>query len=465
MKRTLFPAALCTLLLAGCTTPATHQSPWAGMNVLWISFDSVRSDHCSFSGYEKLTTPNLDRLANAAGIVFPNCIAQAPYTLPSYASMLTSRWVSDLVVKERHDQHEGKLVSARTPGPDATDLLLSEVLQRHGYRTAGFMQNWLGPGFGFDQGWDHFRYRREALVDKIGPLIDWIDQPDSRPFFAFVYTTDPHYPYLHFHEARSSVKAAASGFQIDDTTIESVRNGSLVPSADDLATEVARYDEGIRLTDEDLEPLLDHLEARQLMKRTIVVFNADHGEEFFEHRIIGHGQTYYEPTVRVPLLIAAPGIQPRRIDRRVRNLDIAPTILAMLGLPGEPSMRGKDLSPWFAGVIPHTDGPAFSEGAFTGWVGSTYWRQRKLILRGDGTPELYDLELDPGELHDQASNRPDIVQALRRRLLAHMALSDKGLETLLTKDTSSLLREILDARRISPASPEYEELKALGYVQ
>ncbi|HVQ55083.1 MAG TPA: sulfatase-like hydrolase/transferase, partial [Thermoanaerobaculia bacterium] len=98
-------SVLAVLLLAA-VLPGCRKDPadaWRGMNVIWISFDSVRSDHCSFNGYARATTPNLDLLASR-GARFPRTVAQAPYPLPSYASMLTSRYVSQLAVQEQRDE-------------------------------------------------------------------------------------------------------------------------------------------------------------------------------------------------------------------------------------------------------------------------------------------------------------------------------------------------------------------------
>lgn len=105
---------------------------WRGHNVVWISFDSVRADHCSFNGYGRNTTPNLASLA-ARGVNFSNCVAQAPYTLPSYASMFSSRYVSELAVQ---GHTEGVEVPTTAPSLRPENVLLSEILRANGYRTA-----------------------------------------------------------------------------------------------------------------------------------------------------------------------------------------------------------------------------------------------------------------------------------------------------------------------------------------
>jgi|CXWL01.1.fsa_nt_gi arylsulfatase A-like enzyme len=460
MSRAIQAFWVLALFLLGCSPEAT-ESRWARANIVWISFDSVRADHCSFAGYGRPTTVQLERLAHR-GAVFTNCVAQAPYTLPSYSSMLSSRWVADLAVRDRNDVYSGSPIAARAPALEAADELLPEVLQAHGYRTAAFVQNWLGPGFGFDQGWDLYRYQREALRDKLPLAVDWIKAQGKTPFFAFIYTTDTHYPYLHAHQEEPAFGVAASPFRVDEVSVDAVRAGGLTPTPDELAAEMARYDLGLQKTDADLAPLFAALEQQGLMEHTIVVFNADHGEEFFEHGVIGHGQTYYEPTVRVPLIIAAPGLGSGQVfPHRVRNLDIAPTLLSLVGIDVPSAMRGEDLSPILLGAR-RGDLPAYSEAAWSGWIGAAYRRNVKLVMAGSDRIELYDLAADPGERHDLAPGQPNEVAALRRRLIDHLALADRELPR--SDAGTSLLREILEKQKIAVDSPEYAELKALGYV-
>ena len=177
-----------------------------------------------------------------------------------------------------------------------------------GYRTAAFVQSWVSKPLGFDRGWDLFRHAQESLAEKMPHVLDWIEKNRASPFFVFLYSTDPHYPFLRAHAPENLYGTYASSFDFTLDTIEAVRAGTLHPSPDDIAHAMALYDEGIHWADADLAPLFEYLERSGLSKKTIVVFNADHGEEFDEHGVISHGQTYYDGVVRVPLVIAAPGM-------------------------------------------------------------------------------------------------------------------------------------------------------------
>jgi arylsulfatase A-like enzyme len=368
------------------------------MNVVWISFDSVRADHCAFDGYGRSTTPNLDAVA-ARGVRFPRTVAQAPYTLPSYASMLTSRYVAELAVQEQRDEKDRSKVLGIAPGPSPSDSLLSEALHDGGYRTAAFVQSWVSRPFGFDQGWDLFRHAQESLKDKMPHVLDWIEKNRGGPFFVFLYATDTHYPFLHAHERRNLYGRFASTFDFTLDAIEGVRAGTVHPSADDLANAMAMYDEGIHWADADLVPLFSYLERSGLSEKTIVVFNSDHGEEFGEHGVISHGQTYYDGVVRVPLVIAAPRMAHpgRAAPELVQNIDIAPTLLDMVGVQRPRGWSGRSLKPALAGEQAPSPMPrvAFCEGAWTFWIGSVIEGDRKFILVTPQERQLFDLARDP----------------------------------------------------------------------
>ena len=196
--------------LGGCRRDPA--AAWRGMNVVWISFDSVRADHCSFDGYARKTTPRLDAVA-ARGVRFPRTVAQAPYTLPSYASMLASRYVAELAVREVRDEKDTAKVVSIAPGPSPSDALVAEAFHDGGYRTAAFVQSWISAPFGFDQGWDLFRHAQESLKQKVPHVVDWIEKNRNKPFFVFLYSTDTHYPFLHAHERRHLYGTYPSEFE------------------------------------------------------------------------------------------------------------------------------------------------------------------------------------------------------------------------------------------------------------
>jgi len=443
------------------------------MNVVWISFDSVRADHCSFNGYSRKTTPVLDEVA-ARGVRFPRCVAQAPYTLPSYASMMTSRYVAELSVQEQRDEKDRSKVLGAAPAPAPADVLLSEALKAGGYRTAAFVQSWVSAPLGFEQGWDVFRHRQETLAEKVPHVVEWIEANRSNRFFAFVYSTDTHYPFGHAHGRHSLYGTFQSRFEFDLDTITAVREGRLQPSADDIAKSVADYDEGIHSTDADLARLFEYLKRSGLWDRTIIVFNSDHGEEFDEHGVISHGQTYYDGVVRTPLVIAAPGGPRGGTESRelVQNIDVAPTVADMVGVARPAGWSGRSLAAALAGrEEPKEPGGrrAFTEGAWTFWIGSVTTEDEKFILVTPQDRMLFDLAKDPAEKVNLATREGDrdAVRTLYHALMKHLGGPGKWLASGPGQPPSyeTWMKQVMGHYGLNDESDVVKELRSLGYLR
>ena len=465
------------VLLLALGALACRKDParaWRGMNVIWISFDSVRADHCSFEGYARDTTPQLDAVAKR-GVRFSKCIAQAPYTLPSYASMLTSRYVAELAVQEQRDEKDKAKVLGIAPGPSESDAMVSEALRGAGYRTGAFVQSWISKPLGFDQGWDVFRHRQETLKEKMPEVLRFVEENRDRKFFAFIYTTDTHYPFLHAHERKYLYGRYASDFDFTLDAIHAVREGKLQPSAEDLANAMALYDEGLHWTDADLAPLFALLERTGLREKTIIVFNADHGEEFDEHGVISHGQTYYDGVVRTPLVIAAPNVPAAgtAVTELVQNLDIAPTLLEMVGVERPAGWSGRSLAWALAGKpSPAASSPpaAFSEGAWTFWIGSVQQGDRKFILVTPQDRMLFDLANDPAETKNLAMEESgrDSVRTLYHVLMKHLGGGPGSGPVAASGAAPSYetwMKQVMGHYGLSEESEVVKELRSLGYLK
>jgi arylsulfatase A-like enzyme len=279
-------------------------------NVLLISVDTLRHDHLGYAGYDRPVSANIDALA-ARGIVFTDAHSQAGWTLPALASMLTGRYPSATGATDFH-------LSLKWGLPTVAGLL-----RKGGYDTRGFVshllltpQNGLSSGFTkYDYsvlrlGHPHDTSTGRQLTDlAIGDL-----DRAREPFFMWVHYFDPHFEYLE-HEEWSSFGSEP----------------------------IDRYDQEIAFTDAQIGRLLDALEERGMLNRTIIVFTSDHGEEFGEHGGEFH-YTSYEEVMRVPLLLAGPGIKPGTSDARAQQIDLLPTLLALTGVGGAPEdLPGKDL--------------------------------------------------------------------------------------------------------------------------
>jgi arylsulfatase A-like enzyme len=450
-------------------TRRAHRLSLRGQNVIWISIDSVRADHCSFNGYARGTTPNLDALATRS-INFSNCVAQAPWTLPSYSSMLSSRYVSELALRHRESKWGNAKVASTAPGLEQGNVLLSEVLRANGYRTAAFVRSWLSAGFGFDQGWDHYAFASEPLSKQIVRALEWIGDGRTSPFFVFLYSTEAHYPFMREHETTGRFGRYGSNFNFDLKSILAVRNGELQLSPADVENAKALYDEGLYHTDADLKPLFDHLAATGLDQETIVVFNSDHGEEFLEHGVISHGQTYFEGVVKTPLLIAVPGLPTPgvTVDQLVENVDVVPTIVDLLQVSADSPFSGRSLRLLLEAPDSRWSDArqAFCEGAWTNAVGMVAREDRKFIFESPARRTLFDPSRDPGERTDLLPQERRVARDLEDALLAHLGrgrAEEIGDAAPVAYQTWFDL--VMREHQLARDAETLEELRALGYVE
>jgi arylsulfatase A-like enzyme len=380
--------------------------------------------------------------------------------------MLSSRYVAELAVQEQRDGKDAAKLLSVAPGPSPSDVLLSEALREAGYRTGAFVQSWVSKPLGFDQGWDTFRHEQETLKQKMPHVLRWLEKNRGGKFFLFLYSTDTHYPFLHAHERKNLYGRFESSFDFTLDAIQAVREGKLRPSADDIANAMAMYDEGLHWTDADLEPLFSYLERAGLSKNTIVVFNADHGEEFDEHGVISHGQTYFDGVVRTPLVIAAPGVPAagRAVTELVQNIDIAPTLTDMVGVERPRGWSGRSLKWSIAGTENPSPGPraAFSEGAWTYWIGSVMQGDRKFILVTPQERMLFDLAKDPGEKDNLALSDRDGVRTLYHVLMKHLGgAPGKGA----APSYETWMKQVMGHYGLDEQSDVVKELRSLGYLK
>jgi len=413
--------------------------------VLLISIDTQRADGVGAYGSERATTPFIDSLA-AEGIVFTRGYSTSAWTVPALASMLSSS------LPEQHGMHQRALPDGLrwTVLGDALPSI-AEEFQKNGYRTFGLTANFgLPADRGFGRGFDRYRCVGAAGVEGLRPVLDeWL--PDIRAaerWFVWLHLFDPHAPY----EAREPwIGQLWKGPRFAD--LENMAVNAYTERAPKLGEARmdyirALYDSEIRHADAYVRRVYRSLPQA---KDAIVLYTADHGEEFLEHSGTGHGHTLYEELVRVPFILRLPGgrFGGTRLEAPVSLIDVLPTLLGVAGLEVPPNAMGLNL------IGP--DGPTVPDGRV---VVAQLESQRTLraVTDGrwkwiqDGTDpqlgELYDLEADPGERRESRSAAPETVTRL-----------------------AALLRETLQARpsalgSTTPISPEQlEALKALGYAK
>ncbi len=372
-------------------------------NILLLLIDTLRADHLSAYGYERATSPSIDRIAER-GVVFENAISASPWTPPSHASIFTGTYPS------RHGVDRSRLVLR-------DDILpLPDVLRRHGYRTYGVSSNyWLSRETRFNRGFDRFAHswqlvqtgggnaplerqnRKESLgldalanesdhgwLHTCGTALNTLYERGTRalrrswhlyddgawrvnatvrswmrewkrmdePFFAFVHYIEPHLRYAppgryrHLHLPKG----------VDDRRIATVNQdpwryltGRAQMSAEDFAILKGLYDGEVSYVDQRVGQLHATLEREGLLDNTLVIITSDHGENIGDHQLMDHVYCLYDTLLRVPLIVGGPADFARgdRVAEQVQTPDLFPTILTLAGIEDDETWRQVQAQPLF----------------------------------------------------------------------------------------------------------------------
>jgi arylsulfatase A-like enzyme len=365
------------------------SKPKEPLNVILITVEAWRAD-MPWTGYGRAIAPHLSRLA-AESSVWEDHRAVSSHTPQALAALLGSRYVSSLY-------RDGAALTRFT----ADDRFLPEVLQAKGVRTIGVQANsYFDAGRGFEQGFDVWEVVPGAgagltadapvTADKqAARLIELLGQAQNtgRQFFAWAHFMDPDAPYLAHAEAP------------------------------DFGNEPRdRYDAEVYFTDLWLGKLLEFAQRQPWWSRTAIVITGDHGEAFGEHGMSKHGSELWDVLLQTPLLIHAPGARPARIQQARSQIDLAPTVVELMGLPRVSEFQGQSLMSELYGA-PAEARPAqlfeLCEDAENPGLRALLVGSDKLIVPSAGGPErLFDLKSDPRELEDVSE-----AQAQKLRELA-----------------------------------------------
>jgi arylsulfatase A-like enzyme len=412
--------------------------------VVFVSIDTLRPDHLGCYGYPRPTSPEIDGFRNEA-VLFEQAVAHAPSTLSSHASMFTSLL----------PPHHGASVLNRSAiTPDVT--LLAEVLRDAGFATASFNGGGqLHPAWGLDRGFDVYESFAESEGDRLGEdtfrerlaaAKGWIESVKDEPFFLFLHTYEVHHPYTPEPERLALMETGYKGKlpgRISIRVLEKINAGTKALRPGDREHIVAAYDAEISSADAGFAELLALLRELGRYDSSLIILTSDHGEAFGERGRIGwHGDTLYDEQLRIPLVVRLPGgrLSGMTVEDQVRGVDLAPTILSLLGLAVPEEFSGSAID--VAGQAARDSGWALSE---------VDGSPNELAVR---TPRwkwyrgrLYDLAADPGERTDVASRHPDVEQDLSGKLADLVRSREPAGETPIEVDEDLL-----------------ERLKALGYV-
>jgi len=400
--------------------------PWARrQNVVVVVIDTLRQDHLPSYGYQRELTPFLSPWTDHAAQF--DAVSPTSWTKPAVASILTG------LHPVRHQAY------GRTDMLPASIPTLAAILKDNGYSTMAVVSNgWVSPEFGMNRGFDSF-----DVLDSGDPMDQSHDAPQinavvlpkiklftKQPFFLYVHYSDPHSPYhpSMTWEGKPLPPELRKGLTTDDldSTNDTDRPAEVVQRAIDL------YDGEIRQTDTALQKVFGALHRAHLLKNTLVIVTADHGEELNDHRRFGHGQTLFGEVTRVPLIIRGPGIPSGRRTGQASLLDITPTILGYLRIPAPAGgFDGTSLVPTLANpsiVIPARDMLFHLDYQDASKVGGQIIKvpraalafitdmQKFVINKNPYQLSLFDLRTDPGERRDRTGEKPQLATDLAGRI-------------------------------------------------
>jgi arylsulfatase A-like enzyme len=432
----------CTLtrprLLGRPPPPAPAAAAPARPNVVLYVADTLRADRLGCYGYARGTSPRLDAFARE-GLVFERAVAQSSWTRPAVATIMTGRWP--------HEHGAVSLMSAlRTDVPT-----LAERLAAAGWTTAAVVSNLnVAARFGFDRGFERFEYlpereeRPEVYASATAlnaAALPWLATRGERPFFLWMHASDPHAPYRPAPEVGARFVAPAAAAEPD---FRALVDHPEQATPDDVRRLSGLYDGDVATLDAGFGALMDELRRRGLDRSTLVVFVADHGEEFREHGGFEHGRTLYGEVTRVPLVIRLPGgaRAGERIAAVARQVDLVPTILALAGVPIPPGLPGR---PLLGGG--DTEQPvALMETQLAGrsLVGLVRGPWKAVFDEARGQVALYDAVADPGETADLGAARPVVVGYARQTIARLRVAADRtgSAPTVTDPETERRLRAL-----------------------
>jgi len=396
--------------------PALTVARKAPLAIIYL-VDTLRADHTGVYGYSRKTTPELDAFARDA-VVFDAAIVHASWTKPSVASILTSRLPG---------QH--KAVQLRDP-LDPSNVTIAQRLDERGWSTGAAIANSViyGAESEFDRGFDVFAGlhgegdQRSKLVGAdvvVDSALAFLRSRQGLPTFLYVHTMDPHVPY----EPPPPFDRMFEPFPTEGHPARDPRTDFKEPL--DRERMIAQYDGDIAFGDREFGRFVRELKAAGLYEDALVVFLADHGEEFLDHGRWLHGRSLFDELIRVPLLVKLPGNRAagRRVSEQVQGLDVVPTVLEAMGVPLSADLGGQPLQRTLAagGSKPR---PALAEISHRGFVAHGARTEGDKFIRrfSPDDDELYfDLRRDPGEQTSVAEHHPERVRLLQAKSEAGMS--------------------------------------------
>lgn len=394
-------------------------------NLLIITLDTTRADRIGIYGYSKAETPNIDYLARD-GVLFKNCYASVPLTLPSHVTLFTGREPI-----AHHVRNNGTYVLKHE------ETTLAETMQGLGHKTFAVIASFtLHSKFGVSQGFEEYddsldyntaanNIRTEIRADKVyAKFRSWLERNHTQKFFSWVHFFDPHSPYDPPPEYKSRF-------------------------SDDY------YDGEIAYMDYFVGQIIQDLKSKGILDKTLIIIAGDHGEAFGEHKEYGHGIFCYEESLKVPLIFSNPVIfkgENRVISERICLADVMPTVLELFGGFLSANLQGKSFAPLLFGEKENHKAQIYVESLYgkedMGWASLTGMIVDDHKYISLPTPELYDLINDPDEKKNLFGEKKSLAKKIDGKLSQHI----------------QICAESGEGPRRTLTAADREKLESLGYV-
>jgi arylsulfatase A-like enzyme len=398
------PGATSTFDYAFVAEPIVASNRADPVRVVMVFVDTLRPDHLSMYGYGRDTSAALDPLA-ASATVFTQARSVAPWTLPSARTIVTGR------------QPEYFFEAASLPA----------LLGERGWATAFFAGNvYLSNNFQMTRDWD---FHRVGLWPKAEETTDdalaWLDAHEGRNALLQVHYMSPHLPYVEPEEYRRRYAGATPDGLREQFYLSDVKKAKIESDPDAQQYVRDRYDNNVRYATDQVRRIVDRLDDND-----VLLFFSDHGEEFWDHQGFEHGHSLYDELLRVPLVVKAPGVQPGTVDAPVSLLDVAPTVLDLVGVPVPEEMEGRSLGPLLRREPGAAEAFAERDQAFGRQLyGLERWgvlHESKKWTTTEGREQLFDLDVDAGEKKnllkeldlDTSAYRGALGDALGRKVMS-----------------------------------------------
>ncbi|MBN2040301.1 MAG: sulfatase [Spirochaetes bacterium] len=435
--------------------------------IVFILIDALRPDHLSCYGYERNTSPAIDKIAEE-GVTFTNVIANAPWTRPSTASIFTSLHAS---------QHG---VQTEKAGLSRNFLTLAEVIKDSDIKTAAVIGNGnASSAWGLDQGFEDYMDTREhweglpnaQMVFDLGR--EWLQKNKDNNFFLTLFAIDPHSPYKSPAEYEELYTDQPRDRIIRRPRWQYKKGENLDPRT--VKNTIGLYDGAIKYTDDVIRDFVSELKRLDIYDNTTLIITADHGEGFGEHNRYRHGYHFYDEIIRVPLIIKSPLIKEKGVtyDRLTALIDLYPTILDLYNIPVPAACEGISVFNKNKKANYQHERVIFSEYNNFGlhnqcvrtakWkliyeakadieVFDSYIKDRSLLplfLLDKEKYELYNLESDPFEKNNLIRTEKATADKMKANLKLFLSKSKKAVNEV--------------EGEIDPAV--MDDLKSLGYTR